>query len=75
MTLVYCDSDYEGDCESDCSSDCKSVNDTEKVVWYCYNEECNESVFSETSKANFAKWTEGRTVKKRVSVVDSDEEC
>ena len=80
----------ESDCESDCKSDCSNESDceyncevdsekegesvTDNVVWYRFNEECNECVLSEENKANFAKWFNGRTVKKRVSVVDSDDE-
>ena len=68
----------ESECETDCDSNENSKNEGESVndnvVWYRFNEECNECVLSEENKANFAKWFNGRTVKKSVSVVDSDDE-
>ena len=67
------DCDNHSDCESDCENEGESV--TDNVVLYRFNEECKECVLSEINKANFAKWFDGKTVKKRESVVDSDDEC
>ena len=87
---IDCCSEQGSDCECDCDSDCDSVSGsdsncqsecekegesvTDNVVWYRFAEECNECVLSEENKKNFAKLTEGWTIKKRVSVVDSDDE-
>ena len=67
----------ESDCDSNCESDCENEGEsvTDNVVLYRFNEECKECVLSEINKANFAKWFDGKTVKKRESVVDSDDEC